>query len=338
MQVYYDQDADLSRIRDRKVTVLGYGSQGHAHATNLRDSGVDVVVGLRRDSASWAKAADAGLTVMETAEATAAGDVVMVLLPDELQGGVYQEVIQPNLKPGNYMAFGHGFNIHFKRVVPPADVNVFMVAPKGPGHLVRSEFERGRGVPCLLALHQDPSGDTRDVGLAYAAAIGGARAAVIETTFKDETETDLFGEQTVLCGGLTSLIQAGYETLVEAGYPPEMAYFECCHEVKLIVDLIYEGGLANMRYSVSNTAEYGDLTRGRRIVDDNTRKVMKEILADIQSGKFADEWMNEHRGGSPNFNELRQASRSHPIEKVGEQLRSMMPWLAENRLVDKSRN
>ncbi len=338
MQVYYDQDADLSRIRDRKVTVLGYGSQGHAHATNLRDSGVDVVVGLRRDSASWAKAADAGLAVMETAEATAAGDVVMILLPDELQGGVYQEVIQPNLKPGNYLAFGHGFNIHFKRVVPPADVNVFMVAPKGPGHLVRSEFERGRGVPCLLALQQDPSGDTRDVGLAYAAAIGGARAAVIETTFKDETETDLFGEQTVLCGGLTSLIQAGYETLVEAGYPPEMAYFECCHEVKLIVDLIYEGGLANMRYSVSNTAEYGDLTRGRRIVNDDTRKVMKEILADIQSGKFADEWMNEHRAGSPNFNELRQATRTHPIEKVGEQLRSMMPWLAENRLVDKSRN
>ena len=338
MQVYYDQDADLSRIRDRKVTVLGYGSQGHAHASNLRDSGVDVVVGLRRDSASWAKAADAGLTVMETAEAAEAGDVVMMLLPDELQGDVYKEVIRPGLKPGNYLAFGHGFNIHFKRVVPPEDVNVFMVAPKGPGHLVRSEFERGRGVPCLLAVEQDPSGDTTPVGLAYAAAIGGARAAVIETSFKDETETDLFGEQTVLCGGLTSLIQAGYETLVEAGYPPEMAYFECCHEVKLIVDLIYEGGLANMRYSVSNTAEYGDLTRGTRIVNDDTRKIMKEILADIQSGKFADEWMNEHRTGSPNFNELRQASRSHPIEKVGEQLRSMMPWLAENRLVDKSKN
>ena len=338
MQVYYDQDADLNRIRDRKVTVLGYGSQGHAHASNLRDSGVDVVVGLKRDSASWAKAADAGLTVMETAEAAEAGDVVMVLLPDELQGDVYKEVIRPGLKPGNYLAFGHGFNIHFKRVVPPEDVNVFMVAPKGPGHLVRSEFERGRGVPCLLAVEQDPSGDTTPVGLAYAAAIGGARAAVIETSFKDETETDLFGEQTVLCGGLTSLIQAGYETLVEAGYPPEMAYFECCHEVKLIVDLIYEGGLANMRYSVSNTAEYGDLTRGTRIVNDDTRKVMKEILADIQSGKFADEWMNEHRNGSPHFNELRQASRSHPIEKVGEQLRSMMPWLAENRLVDKSKN
>lgn len=338
MQVYYDRDADLDRIRDRKVTVLGYGSQGHAHASNLRDSGVDVVVGLRRDSASWAKAAEAGLAVMETAEAAEAGDVVMVLLPDELQGEVYEQVIRPGLRPGNYLAFGHGFNIHFKRVAPPEDVNVFMVAPKGPGHLVRSEFERGRGVPCLLAIEQDPSGDTRSVGLAYAAAIGGARAAVIETTFKDETETDLFGEQTVLCGGLTSLIQAGYETLVEAGYPPEMAYFECCHEVKLIVDLIYEGGLANMRYSVSNTAEYGDLTRGRRIVGEGTRKVMKEILADIQSGKFADEWMAEHRSGSARFDELRQASRSHPIEKVGEQLRSMMPWLAEDRLVDKSRN
>ena len=338
MQVYYDRDADLDRIRDRKVTVLGYGSQGHAHASNLRDSGVDVVVGLRRDSASWAKAAEAGLAVMETAEAAAAGDVVMVLLPDELQGEVYEQVIRPGLRPGNYLAFGHGFNIHFKRVAPPEDVNVFMVAPKGPGHLVRSEFERGRGVPCLLAIEQDPSGDTRSVGLAYAAAIGGARAAVIETTFKDETETDLFGEQTVLCGGLTSLIQAGYETLVEAGYPPEMAYFECCHEVKLIVDLIYEGGLANMRYSVSNTAEYGDLTRGRRIVGDGARKVMKEILAEIQSGKFADEWMAEHRSGSARFDELRRASRSHPIEQVGEQLRSMMPWLAEGRLVDKSRN
>ena len=338
MQVYYDRDADLERIRGRKVTVLGYGSQGHAHASNLRDSGVDVVVGLRRDSASWAKAAEAGLAVMETAEAAEAGDVVMVLLPDELQGDAYEQVIRPGLEPGNYLAFGHGFNIHFKRVAPPEDVNVFMVAPKGPGHLVRSEFERGRGVPCLLAIEQDPSGDTRSVGLAYAAAIGGARAAVIETTFKDETETDLFGEQTVLCGGLTSLIQAGYETLVEAGYPPEMAYFECCHEVKLIVDLIYEGGLANMRYSVSNTAEYGDLTRGRRIVGAGARKVMKEILAEIQSGKFADEWMAEHRSGSARFNELRQASRSHPIEKVGEQLRSMMPWLAEGRLVDKSRN
>lgn len=338
MQVYYDRDADLENIRKRKVTILGYGSQGHAHARNLRDSGVDVVVGLRADSSSRVKAEDAGLKVMDTAAAAEWGDVVMVLLPDELQGDVYETEILPGLKPGNYLAFGHGFNIHFKRVIPPENVNVFMVAPKGPGHLVRSEFERGRGVPCLLAIHQDPSGDTRDVGLAYASAIGGARAAVIETTFKDETETDLFGEQAVLCGGVTALIQAGYETLVEAGYPPEMAYFECCHEVKLIVDLIYEGGLANMRYSVSNTAEYGDLTRGSRVINDDTRKVMKDLLADIQSGKFAEEWMTEHRCGSPHFNELRKASQNHPIEKVGAELRSMMPWLSENRLVDKSKN
>jgi len=338
MQVYYDRDADLENIRKRKVAILGYGSQGHAHANNLRDSGANVVVGLRADSSSRAKAQEAGLTVMDTAAAAEWGDVVMVLLPDELQGDVYETEIKPGMKPGNYLAFGHGFNIHFKRVVPPENVNVFMVAPKGPGHLVRSEFERGRGVPCLLAIHQDPSGDTRDVGLAYASAIGGARAAVIETTFKDETETDLFGEQAVLCGGVTALIQAGFETLVEAGYPPEMAYFECCHEVKLIVDLIYEGGLANMRYSVSNTAEYGDLTRGSRVINDDTRKVMKNLLADIQSGKFADEWMTEHRCGSPHFNELRKASQNHPIEKVGEQLRSMMPWLSENRLVDKSKN
>lgn len=338
MQVYYDRDADLAHIQKHKVAVLGYGSQGHAHARSLRDSGVDVVVGLRAGSASWSKAEEAGLTVMETAKAAEVADVVMMLLPDELQGEVYEKEIRGSLEPGNYLAFGHGFNIHFKRVVPPDDVNVFMVAPKGPGHLVRSEFEKGRGVPCLLAIYQDPSGDTRQVGLAYAGAIGGARAAVIETTFKDETETDLFGEQAVLCGGITALIQAGYETLVEAGYPPEMAYFECCHEVKLIVDLIYEGGLANMRYSVSNTAEYGDLTRGNRVIGEPTRKVMKELLADIQSGKFADEWMTEHRCGSPHFNELRKAAQNHPIEKVGEQLRAMMPWLTENRLVDKSKN
>lgn len=338
MQVYYDRDADLAHIQKHKVAVLGYGSQGHAHARSLRDSGVDVVVGLRAGSSSWPKAEEAGLTVMETAKAAELADVVMVLLPDELQGEVYEKEIRGALKPGNYLAFGHGFNIHFKRVVPPGDVNVFMVAPKGPGHLVRSEFEKGRGVPCLLAIYQDPSEDTRQVGLAYAGAIGGTRAAVIETTFKDETETDLFGEQAVLCGGITALIQAGYETLIEAGYPPEMAYFECCHEVKLIVDLIYEGGLANMRYSVSNTAEYGDLTRGNRVIGEPTRKVMKELLADIQSGKFADEWMTEHRCGSPHFNELRKAAQNHPIEKVGEQLRAMMPWLSENRLVDKSKN
>lgn len=267
MQVYYDRDADLSVLRGKKIAVLGYGSQGHAHANNLRDSGVEVVVGLRRGSSSWPKAENAGLKVLETAEAAAAANIVMILLPDELQGEAYEKEIKPGLKKGNYVAFGHGFNIHFRRIVPPPDVNVFMVAPKGPGHLVRSEYQKGRGVPCLLAVQQDPTGDTKQVGLAYASAIGGARAAVIETTFKDETETDLFGEQSVLCGGLCALIQAGYETLVNAGYPPEMAYFECVHEVKLIVDLIYEGGLTNMRYSISNTAEYGDLTRGKELSD-----------------------------------------------------------------------
>ncbi len=338
MQVYYDRDADLKHLRGKRVAILGYGSQGHAHANNLKDSGVEVIVGLKPGSGSWPKAEKAGLKVMETAAAAKAGDIVMILLPDELQGEAYEKEIRPGLKGGNYLAFGHGFNIHFKRVVPPQDVNVFMVAPKGPGHLVRSEFEKGRGVPCLLAVHQDPSGDTKQVGLAYASAIGGGRASVIETTFKDETETDLFGEQAVLCGGLTALIQAGYETLVEAGYPPEMAYFECVHEVKLIVDLIYEGGLANMRYSVSNTAEYGDLTRGKRVIGPEVRKAMKDLLKDIQSGKFAEEWINEYRAGLPHFKELRKEAANHPLEKVGEQLRSMMPWLAQNRLVDKSKN
>jgi ketol-acid reductoisomerase len=275
---------------------------------------------------------------MDTAEAAKWGDIVMILLPDELQGEAYEKEIKPGLKDGNYVAFGHGFNIHFKKVVPPKGVNVFMVAPKGPGHLVRSEFEKGRGVPCLLAVHQDPSGDTTKVGLAYASALGGARAAVIETTFKDETETDLFGEQSVLCGGLCELIEAGYETLVAAGYPPEMAYFECCHEVKLIVDLIYEGGLANMRYSISNTAEYGDLTRGKKVIGPEVRQAMKKILSDIQSGKFADEWIGECKAGQPHFKELRKEAANHPIEQVGAKLRAMMPWLAQNRLVDKSRN
>jgi len=338
MQVYYDQDADLKHLKGKRVAVLGYGSQGHAHANNLKDSGIEVVVGLKRGSSSWPKAEKAGLKVMETAEAAKVGDVVMVLLPDELQGEVYEKEIGPGLKSGNYLAFGHGFNIHFKRIVPPAGVNVFMVAPKGPGHLVRSEFEKGRGVPCLLAIHQDPSGDTRQVGLAYAKALGGARAAVIETTFKDETETDLFGEQAVLCGGLTALIQAGYETLVNAGYPPEMAYFECMHEVKLIVDLIYEGGLTNMRYSISNTAEYGDLTRGKKVIGPEVRKAMQDLLKDIQSGKFAEEWINEYRSGLPHFTALRKEAANHPIEKVGERLRSMMPWLAQNRLVDRNKN
>jgi ketol-acid reductoisomerase len=338
MQVYYDRDADLGILKGKRVAVLGYGSQGHAHANNLRDSGIDVVVGLRRESTSWAKAENAGLKVAETAEAVKSADIVMTLLPDELQGEAYEKEIKPGLQNGNYLAFGHGFNIHFKRIVPPAGVNVFMVAPKGPGHLVRSEFEKGRGVPCLLAVHQDPSGNTKKVGLAYASAIGGARAAVIETTFKDETETDLFGEQSVLCGGLTALIQAGYETLVNAGYPPEMAYFECVHEVKLIVDLIYEGGLTNMRYSISNTAEYGDLTRGKKLIGPEVRERMQTILKDIQSGKFAEEWINEYRCGMPHFTELRKEAANHPLEKVGAGLRDMMPWLAQNRLVDKSKN
>ncbi len=338
MQVYYDRDADLNHLKGKRVAVLGYGSQGHAHANNLKDSGVEVVVGLKRDSSSWPKAEKAGLKVMDTAEAVKSSDIIMVLLPDELQGEVYEKDIQPGLKKGNYLAFGHGFNIHFKRIIPPPAVNVFMVAPKGPGHLVRSEFEKGRGVPCLLAVQQDPSGDTTPVGLAYASAIGGGRAAVIETTFKDETETDLFGEQGVLCGGLTSLIQAGYETLVNAGYPPEMAYFECVHEVKLIVDLIYEGGLTNMRYSISNTAEYGDLSRGKKVIGPEVRQAMQGLLKDIQSGKFADEWISEYRAGLPHFRELRKEAANHPLEKVGERLRAMMPWLGQNRLVDKSKN
>ena len=338
MQVYYDRDADLSVLKGKRAAVLGYGSQGHAHANNLRDSGVDVVVGLRRSSASWLKAENAGLKVAETADAVAVADIVMVLLPDELQGEAYEKEIKPGLQNGNYLAFGHGFNIHFKRIVPPTGVNVFMVAPKGPGHLVRSEYQKGRGVPCLLAIHQDPSKDTKKIGLAYASAIGGARAAVIETTFKDETETDLFGEQSVLCGGLCALIEAGYETLVNAGYPPEMAYFECVHEVKLIVDLIYEGGLTNMRYSISNTAEYGDLTRGKRVIGPEVSQAMQTILKDIQSGKFAEEWINEYKSGMPHFTELRKEAANHPLEKVGAGLRAMMPWLAQGRLVDKSKN
>jgi ketol-acid reductoisomerase len=337
MQVYYDRDADLGVLKGKKVAVLGYGSQGHAHANNLRDSGIDVVVGLRRGSNSCQKPKTPASKSPRRPRRQVCR-YLMTLLPDELQGDAYEKEIKPGLKNGNYLAFGHGFNIHFKRIVPPAGVNVFMVAPKGPGHLVRSEFEKGRGVPCLLAVHQDPSGDTKKVGLAYASAIGGARAAVIETTFKDETETDLFGEQSVLCGGLTALIQAGYETLVNAGYPPEMAYFECVHEVKLIVDLIYEGGLTNMRYSISNTAEYGDLTRGKKLIGPEVRERMQNILKDIQSGKFAEEWINEYRCGMPHFTELRKEAANHPLEKVGAGLRDMMPWLAQNRLVDKSKN
>jgi ketol-acid reductoisomerase len=338
MNIYYDKDADLKYLKGKKVAIIGYGSQGHAHANNLRDSGVDVIVGLKRDGSSWPKAVAAGLTVLETAAAAKAADVVMIVVPDELGGELYERDIAPGLRDGKYLAFAHGFNIHFKRIVPPPKVNVFMVAPKGPGHLVRSEFQKGRGVPCLLALHQDPSGDTRQVGLAYAKGIGGTRAAVLETSFKEETETDLFGEQSVLCGGLTELIRAGYETLVEAGYSPEMAYFECLHEVKLIVDLIYEGGIANMRYSISNTAEYGDMTRGPKVIGKETREAMKKILADIQSGKFADEWITEYQCGMPHFKELRKEGANHEVEKVGARLRALMPWLASERLVDKSKN
>ncbi len=338
MKIYYEKDADLKHLAGKTVAVIGYGSQGHAHANNLRDSGIKVIVGLRRDGGSWKKAEAAGFTVMETAAAAKAADVVMVLVPDELAGELYQSDIAAGLRDGKYLAFGHGFNIHFKQIVPPPGVAVFMVAPKGPGHLVRSEFLKGRGVPCLLAIHQDPTGDARAVGLAYAKAIGGTRAAVLETTFKEETETDLFGEQAVLCGGLTELIRAGYETLVDAGYSPEMAYFECLHEVKLIVDLIYEGGIANMRYSISNTAEYGDMTRGKRVVGQEARAAMKALLGDIQSGKFANEWITEHRIGSPHFRELRKEAENHPVEQVGAKLRAMMPWLQSERLVDKAKN
>ncbi len=338
MNIYHDQDASLDPLEGKKIAIIGYGSQGHAHALNLRDSGLDVRVGLRLDSASRPKAEKAGLRVVDTATAAREADIVMMLVPDEQGAEIYERDIAPGLTKGKYLAFGHGFNIHYKKIVPPPDVNVFMVAPKGPGHLVRSEYQKGRGVPCLLAIAQDPSGDAKRIGLAYAKGIGGTRAAVLETSFKEETETDLFGEQSVLCGGLTELIRAGYETLVEAGYSPEMAYFECLHEVKLIVDLIYEGGIANMRYSISNTAEYGDMTRGRRVIGPETRNAMKTILADIQSGKFADEWITEHRCGSPHFRELRKEASKHPIEDVGAKLRGLMPWLAQDRLVDRTRN
>ncbi len=338
MKVFYDRDADLSALRPKKIAILGFGSQGHAHALNLRDSGMDVRGGLRKDSPTFEKAAKQGLRVLETADACKEADIIMVLVPDEMGSDIYKAEIAPHLTKGKYLAFGHGFNIHFKFIEPPKDVNVFMIAPKGPGHLVRSEYVKGRGVPCLLAIQQDPSGDTEKIGLAYGCAIGGGHAAIIETTFREETETDLFGEQSVLCGGLTELIRAGYETLVEAGYAPEMAYFECLHEVKLIVDLIYEGGIANMRYSISNTAEFGDMTRGKRVVSEGTRAAMKQILADIQSGKFANEWIAEYRAGLPNFKRLRKEAEVHPVEEVGRKLRSFMPWLGSDRLVDRSRN
>ena len=338
MKVYYDKDANLDVLKGKKVAIIGYGSQGHAHSNNLKESGIDVIVGLRKGGSSWPKAEKAGLTVLETAEAVKAADVVMILVPDELQGDLYRSDIEPNLKKGAYLAFGHGFNIHFGQIVPRNDINVFMVAPKGPGHLVRHEYTRGGGVPTLIAIHQDPSGDTKDVALAYASGNGGGRAGIIETSFKEETETDLFGEQAVLCGGASALVQAGFETLVEAGYAPEMAYFECLHELKLIVDLMYEGGIANMRYSISNTAEYGDLTRGPRVVNADTKKEMKKILDEIQTGKFALEWMLENKANQPTLRAMRRRGMEHPIEEVGEKLRSMMSWIGKSKIVDKERN
>lgn len=337
MKIYYDQDADASLLREKQIAIVGYGSQGHAHALNLMDSGLKVVIGLR-EGRSWDKAARAGLKVMPVADAVKSSEIVMILTPDEVAADLYQNEIAPNLKIGAYVAFAHGFNIHFGQVVPREDINVFMVAPKGPGHLVRSEFTKGSGVPSLIAIHQDPSKQTKAIALAYAKGIGGTRAGVLETNFREETETDLFGEQTVLCGGLTSLITAGYETLIEAGYSPEMAYFECLHEVKLIVDLVYEGGISNMRYSISNTARYGDLTRGPRIITDETKKEMKKILNEIQSGQFAKEWILENKARRPVFNALAKKGEAHPIEQVGEKLRAMMPWLKKDRLVDRSKN
>ena len=338
MNIYYDKDADLSLIQRRRVAIIGYGSQGHAHANNLKDSGVTVVVGLREGSASWAKAERAGLTVKAVSDAVKDADVVMILAPDEQQGDLYRHDIAPNLKAGAALAFAHGFNIHFGQITPREDLDVIMVAPKGPGHLVRSTYQQGGGVPSLIAIHQDKSGQAKDIALAYASANGGGRAGVIETSFREETETDLFGEQTVLCGGATALIQAGFDTLVEAGYAPEMAYFECLHELKLIVDLIYEGGIANMRYSISNTAEYGDFTRGPRIITEETRKEMKKILAEIQNGEFAREWMGENKTGVAVLKAKRRIAREHKIEEVGERLRAMMPWIKANRLVDQSKN
>jgi len=338
MRVFTDKDIDQSLIKSKRVAIIGYGSQGHAHAQNLRDSGVQVVVGEVRDGENWRKAASDGFVVSEARQAAKGADVVMLLVPDEVASRVYGSELQFELKPGNYLAVAHGFNIHFKKILPPPAVNVFMVAPKGPGHLVRSQYVKGEGVPCLAAVAQDPSGDTFPVALAYAGAIGGGRAAVLETTFREETETDLFGEQAVLCGGLTELIRAGFETLVEAGYSPELAYFECVHEVKLIVDLIYEGGIANMRYSISNTAEYGDLTRGKRVIGPEARRAMKELLAEIQSGKFAEEWIQEFECGLPHFRELRKEAQKHQIEEVGARMRALMPWLARQRLVDKAKN
>ncbi len=346
MRVYYDKDADLGLIKNKKIAVLGYGSQGHAHAQNLRDSGVkEVAIALRAGSATAAKAEAAGFKVMANADAAKWADILMILAPDEHQAAIYAEDIHHNLKPGATLAFAHGLNIHFGLIEPRADVNVIMIAPKGPGHTVRGEYLKGGGVPCLIAVHQDATGaaagsneSAHALAMAYASGVGGGRSGIIETNFREECETDLFGEQAVLCGGITHLIQAGFETLTEAGYAPEMAYFECLHETKLIVDLLYEGGIANMRYSISNTAEYGDIKTGPRIITDETKKEMKRVLADIQSGRFVKDFVLDNRAGQPELKASRKAAAAHPIEKTGAELRAMMPWIAKNQLVDKAKN
>jgi len=338
MKVYYDKDADLSLIKGKKVTIVGYGSQGHAHAQNLSESGVKVTVGLRKGGASWSKVEKAGLKVAEVGEAVKGADVVMLLLPDEQIGAVYREEVEPNIREGASLAFAHGFNVHYGQVVPRADLDVWMVAPKAPGHTVRNTYTQGGGVPHLIAVHADKSGKARDLALSYAAANGGGKAGIIETNFREETETDLFGEQAVLCGGTVELIKAGYETLVEAGYAPEMAYFECLHELKLIVDLIYEGGIANMNYSISNNAEYGEYVSGPKVITPETKVAMKKMLADIQSGEYAKSFILENRAGAPTLLSRRRLMAEHSIEVVGEKLRAMMPWIKANKLVDKSRN
>ncbi len=339
MKVYYDRDADTSLINSKNVVIVGYGSQGHAHAMNLRDSGVkNISIALREDSDSSKKASSEGFKVMSVSDAASWGDVIMMLTPDEIQGEIYSQKLEKQMKKGSALAFAHGLNVHFNLIKPRSDLDVFMIAPKGPGHTVRSEYLKGGGVPCLLAIHENSTGNAHELGLSYASSIGGGRAGIIETTFKEECETDLFGEQAVLCGGLTSLIKAGYETLVEAGYAPEMAYFECLHEVKLIVDLMYEGGIANMRYSISNTAEYGDYTRGPRIIDEKVKKQMKTVLNEIQTGQFVREWMLENKVSQTSFQSIRAREAKHNIEDVGSKLREMMPWIKENKLVDKEKN
>ncbi len=338
LNVYYDKDCNLDIIKSKTVAMIGFGSQGHAHAENLRDSGVHVVIGLRAGGSSWAKAAAKGFEVLTVEEASAKGDVVMILLPDENQKESYEAQIAPNLKSGAIIAFGHGFSIHYGRIIPASDINVMMVAPKAPGHTVRSEFVRGGGIPDLIAIGSNPSGDTKEVALSYASAIGGGRTGIIETTFKDETETDLFGEQAVLCGGVSALIQAGVETLTEAGYPPEMAYFECLHEMKLIVDLIFEGGIADMRYSISNTAEYGDMVSGPRIINEESKKAMKQVLKEIQNGQFAKDFVLEGQAGYPRMNAERNNLKNSQLEKTGERLRGMMPWIKANKIVNQETN